>query len=112
MFNRKLRPGQQGTKKLVEQYGDRLLNVRYIYNAISEVKMKTVVLVEEQKPWTKKRQYIPANKIMHLKVEYDEVQIRNLVKSCGGRWNKEKGYWEIAYRQVQILGLENRILNN
>jgi hypothetical protein len=49
---------------------------------------------------------------MHLKVEYDEVQIRNLVKSCGGRWNKEKGYWEIAYRQVQILGLENRILNN
>ncbi|HOD62087.1 MAG TPA: hypothetical protein PKG96_08300 [Bacilli bacterium] len=112
MFNRKLRPGQQGTKKLVEQYGDRLLNVRYIYNAISEVKMKTVVLVEEQKPWTKKRQYIPPNKIMHLKVEYDEVQIRNLVKSCGGRWNKEKGYWEIAYRQVQILGLENRILNN
>ena len=112
MFNRKLRPGQQGTKKLVEQYGERLLNVRYIYNAISEVKMKTVVLVEEQKPWTKKRQYIPPNKIMHLKVEYDEVQIRNLVKSCGGRWNKEKGYWEIAYRQVQILGLENRILNN
>ncbi|MBP9005233.1 MAG: hypothetical protein KBG36_03190 [Candidatus Marinimicrobia bacterium] len=112
MFNRKLRPGQQGTKKLVEQYGERLLNVRYIYNAISGIKMKTVELVEEQKPWTKKRQYIPPNKIMHLKVEYDEVQIRNLVKSCGGRWNKEKGYWEIAYRQVQILGLENRILNN
>jgi len=100
MFNRKLRPGQQGTKKLVEQYGERLLNVRYIYNAISGIKMKTVELVEEQKPWTKKRQYIPPNKIMHLKVEYDEVQIRNLVKSCGGRWNKEKGYWEIAYRQV------------
>jgi len=88
------------------------LNVRYIYNAISGIKMKTVEFVEEQKPWSRKRQSIPPNKIMHLRVEYDEVQIRNLVKSCGGRWNKGKGYWELAYREVQILGLENRILND
>ena len=109
---RKIPAGKPGTKKLMEKYQDRLLNVRYIYNSGSGIKMKTVELLEEQKPWMRRRQFIPPNKTMHLRVEYSEEQIRNLIKSCGGRWNKGKGYWELAYRQVQILGLENRILND
>jgi hypothetical protein len=108
---RKIPAGQPGTKKLIEKYGDRLLNVRYIYDSVSGIKMKTVELLEERKPWEGGRQFIPPNKIMHLRVEYGEVQVGQLIKSCGGRWNKEKGYWELAYRQVQILGLENRVIN-
>jgi len=44
-------------------------------------------------------------------VEYGEVQIGHIIKSGGGYWNKEKGYWELTYREVQVLGLENRIIN-
>jgi len=73
--------------------------------------MKTVELLEEQKPWLEERQYIPPNKIMYLRVEYGEVQIGQIIKSSGGYWNKEKGYWELAYREVRVLGLENRIIN-
>jgi hypothetical protein len=74
--------------------------------------MKTVELLEDHKPWSSERQFIPPNKIMHLQVDYGEVWVRQLIKSCGGRWNKEKGYWELAYREVQVLGLENRIITS
>ena len=110
--SRKIPAGQPGTKKMVEKYGDRLLNVRYVYNAEKGIKMKTVELVEEQGKWSEKRQYIPPNKVMHLRVEYGEVQIGQLIKSSGGFWNKDKGYWELPYREVVSLGLDKRIIKD
>jgi len=111
MLNRKLRPGQKGTKKLVEQYGDRLLNVRYIYDSKKQVMMKTAEILIEEKPWHKKNSKISYNKIVHLKIDYGEVKLGRLVKAAGGRWNKEGGYWELPYREVVSLGLDNRIIN-
>ncbi len=35
---RKLKPGQQGTKNLLEVYGDALLCVRYRYDNINRVR--------------------------------------------------------------------------
>ena len=47
-----LRPGQHGTRKLVERYGERLLRVRYLYDAASGRRLKTVELIVESVPWT------------------------------------------------------------
>ena len=110
--SRKIPAGRAGTKKMMEKYGDRLLNVRYVYNAEKGIRMKTVELMEEQKPWSDKRQYIPSNKVMHLRVAYGEVQIGHLIKSCGGYWNKDKSYWELPYREVVSLGLDKRIIKD
>ncbi len=46
-----LKPGQKGTKKLVEKYGDTLLYVRYRYDESRGVRLKTVEIVVEEKPW-------------------------------------------------------------
>jgi len=46
-----LKPGQKGTKTLVEQYGASLLYVRYRYDKARGLRMKTVELVVEEKPW-------------------------------------------------------------
>ena len=35
-----LKPGQKGTRRLLEQYGDKLLCVRYRYDELRQVKMK------------------------------------------------------------------------
>jgi hypothetical protein len=43
-----LEPGQKGTEKLVEQYGKALLRVRYRYDAIRGVRVKTA---EIERPW-------------------------------------------------------------
>lgn len=46
-----LKPGQRGTKKLVEQYGKSLLYVRYRYDEDRGVRLKTLEIVVEEKPW-------------------------------------------------------------
>jgi hypothetical protein len=40
-----LKPGQKGTKALLEQYGDKLLCVRYRYDEKRQVRIKTVELI-------------------------------------------------------------------
>jgi hypothetical protein len=46
-----LRPGDNGTKKLVRKYGHRLLAVRYRYDASTCRRFKPVELLEEEPPW-------------------------------------------------------------
>jgi hypothetical protein len=45
----KLKPGQKGTKALVEKYGDSLVCVRYRYDEKSRTRLKTVELIVEKK---------------------------------------------------------------
>lgn len=44
-------PGRNGTKKLLRQYGDRLLRVRYRYDSTTGRRQKTVELLVEDVPW-------------------------------------------------------------
>ena len=46
-----LKPGQKGTKHLVEKYGKSLLYVRYRYDEDRGIRLKTVAIVVEEKPW-------------------------------------------------------------
>ena len=46
-----LKPGQKGTKRLVEQYGKALLCVRYRLDTMRGIRLKTVELVVEEKPY-------------------------------------------------------------
>lgn len=46
-----LKPGQKGTKRLVEQYGESLICVRYRYDKTLGVRLKTVEVIVEEKPW-------------------------------------------------------------
>jgi len=46
-----LRPGDKGTKKLVQEFGQKLLCVRYRYDPVRRMRHKTVELVVESAPW-------------------------------------------------------------
>lgn len=48
----KLKPGQKGTKKLLEQYGDSLVCVRYRYDVEKRKQVKTVELIVSEADWT------------------------------------------------------------
>jgi hypothetical protein len=49
------RPGQHGTLAYVEQYGDRLVCVRYRYDAAARRRYKTVEIIVEEAPWSPPR---------------------------------------------------------
>ena len=106
-----IRPGQNGTKKLVSKYGARLLAVRYRYDDAGRRRLKTVELIEEELPWIPP---LPKNRdpdeLVLLRIGYQEVGLRELVRSAGGRWQPERKLWQLRFAAVYGLGLEARIV--
>lgn len=103
---RKIAAGKPGTKKITEQYGEDLVCVRYRYDAESKIKYKTIEIIIDRGVWIhKKRQ----EKIVAIRTSFDEVEIRNRIKSAGGKWDYFNKVWRIKYGKVKELGLEDRI---
>ena len=106
-----LRPGQNGTKKLQQKYGNRLLTVRYRYDPVRRLRIKTVEIIEEELPWAAPpRTRAVADEWVLVRLDYGEVELRNTVKNYGGLWQPQRKLWKIPYPAVHQLGLEDRIV--
>jgi hypothetical protein len=109
---RKLIPGQPGTKKWMEKYGEKLVCIRYRYDHERKMKLKTVEMIVEETPWEPAAKKIPANKIVDLRIRFGEIELGRQVKAAGGLWNREQKVWKLAYGEAQRLGLETRIIEH
>ena len=106
-----LKPGQRGTKQLVEEYGDRLVCVRYRYDSERRKRYKTVELIVDEAEWLD--QTAPVDALMvGVLVAREETELRAQVKAEGGRWNPERQVWELRYDRVKRLGLEGRLVHD
>ncbi len=72
LTRKKLKPGQNGTKKIFSIYGDRLLCVRYRYDAIRQVRLKTIELIVDSIPWIPADENVPDNTLVDLKIGHTE----------------------------------------
>jgi hypothetical protein len=107
-----LKPGQKGTKRLVEQYGKALLCVRYRLDTIRGVRLKTVELVVEEKPYRPCMRYRNGD-IVSVIVSYTETALRDRLKKVGGRWNPEEKLWRVPFGVIRgDAELEERILKD
>lgn len=105
-----LKPGQPGTKKWMNKYGDRLYCIRYRYDETQKRKMITAEIIVEESEWKERIEGLSQNKIVPIRVKYEENHIRKLVRHAGGKWNHKKKVWELTYGEVQNLGLTQRIV--
>lgn len=121
------RPGQRGTRKLVARYGERLVCVRYRYDAASGTRYKTVELIVDHAAWTPPPPHphmlkprievdnlgdLEATSLpqkVGVKVFFRENDLRQRVKAAGGLWSKDEKLWHLPYRTAVSLGLEHRI---
>ena len=60
-----LRPGQKGTKHLMEKYGERLICVRYRYDETTHKRYTTVELIEAEATWTDTEAQPPEQQHLH-----------------------------------------------
>jgi hypothetical protein len=108
-----LKPGQNGTKKLVAKYGTRLVAVRYRYDPEYRPRLKTVELIEEQLQWDP---VAPPgrepNALVLLRVGLHEERLRQSVKAAGGIWLHERKLWQLSYRLASVMGLADRIVGS
>src|SRR5262245_49885436 len=103
-----LKPGQKGTKQLLTQYGDRLVCVRYRYDAQRKKRFKTVELIVAERAWEPPRPRFAADTLVGVCVGFAEVELRDQVKQAGGKWNRTCKVWELCYEHVPVLKLEAR----
>lgn len=105
-----LKPGQKGTKRLLEKYGESLLCVRYRYDEKRGVRLKTVEIIVEETVVKASLQYRDKD-VVALIVSFTEHVLRDKLKVAGGRWDPEKKVWHILYGSIRgDTQLEERIL--
>jgi len=95
-----LTPGQNGTKQLLTQYGDRLVCVRDRYDAPRKMRFKTVELIVAERAWEPPPPRVAAGTMVGVRVGFAEVAMRDQVKQAGGKWNPSRKVWELRYDQV------------
>ncbi len=106
----KLKPGQKGTKSLLEQYGDSLVCVRYRYDSTNLVRLKTVEIVVEKKPWTPPLSQIPDSLLVPVRIGFAEKAMQEKARAAKGRWNPDEKLWYIRIGRIKGTELEKHIL--
>ena len=107
-----LAPGQNGTKKLLARYGERLLRVRYRYDAARGVRHKTVELIVETAPWNprQRRTRREPEDMVAVRIAFSETSLREKIKAAGAIWRPRHRLWEVDWKTVRELGLQGRVV--
>ena len=106
------RSGQEGTRKLVERFGERLVCVRYLYDAGAGRRYKSVELIVSSAPW-RPRQRNPSRRddeIVAVRIAYHETDLRERAKRLGALWRPAQKLWEITWRDAKHLDITDRVV--
>ena len=123
------RPGDKGTKRLLDRYGARLLFVRYRYDPQSQRMLTTVELIVSQRP-VRRRRLPPADtspspsepvhttpsvattrsEHVGLRVAAREHWLRDKVRAAGGHWDPRRALWILPAAQAARLRLPSRLI--
>jgi len=107
-----LAPGQNGTKKLYATYGERLVCVRYRYDAQRRVRHKAVELIVETTPWVPRGRNPrrEPHDMVAVRIGWSETELRQRVKAAGAIWGPRHKLWEMDWKTVRHLGLQARVV--
>ena len=106
-----LRPGQSGTKKLLERYGERLVRVRYLYDQTTGRRLKTVELVVESVAWRPRARRLRRrdDEIVAVRIAWRETELRERAKRLGAVWRPAQKLWELSWGDAKRLGIAERV---
>ena len=104
-----LKPGQRGTKQLLAQYGDRLVCVRYRYDAQRRKRFKTVEIIVAERAWDPPAPRLANDTPVAVRLDFAELELRQRVKQAGGKWNPDRKLWQLRYADAVALKLAPRI---
>jgi hypothetical protein len=102
-----LRPGQKGTKKLLERFGSQLLCVRHRRDELTRTRLVTVEVVVSERsagPIARKR-----HELVGVAVRKGEADLAARLRRAGGRWSPEARQWQVPLEKALALGLRRRI---
>ena len=111
-----LRPGQNGTRKLAERFGKRLVRVRYRYDETLRRRYTTVELIVAESAWTpnarKPRNTRSPDDMVYVRIGYGEEGLRAKLKALGALWRPQHKLWELPWGVVRGLDLQDRVVQS
>ena len=104
---KKLDPGQDGTKKLVRQFGPHLVCVRYRQDRTAGRRYTTVEIVVDSGPMPDDQR---ASRALLVRLRPTETALRQAVVAAGGLWDPRQRAWQLKKSVIQRLGLLDRLV--
>lgn len=95
-----LKPGENGTLRLVERFGDTLLCVRYRYDAIRDIRIKTAEIIVDEKPGKGVPRIRETDKVL-VQVPFSMKALRERLKSVGAKWDPEQKLWCVRWGLIR-----------
>jgi hypothetical protein len=86
--------------------------VRYLYDAATGRRVKTVELIIESVPWTarSRRPRRRHDEIVPVRIGFEETDLRARAMRLGAVWRPAQKVWEITWGNAKRLGLADRVL--
>lgn len=100
-----LQPGEMGTKRFLNKYGNQLVCVRYRIDKQLQKRYTTIELIIDERPYIRQKPVV----IVWVKIHYNETDLRQRVRAFGAKWIPENKVWEMEYEMAKKLGLKKRI---
>ena len=100
-----LAPSDRGAIELAREYGEALVCVRYRTDGRGKVRHTTVELLVSSKSIRPR-----STRMVHLKLDPNEHNLRGVVKAAGGVWDPVRQLWRLPRRVANILSLATRIV--
>jgi len=98
-----LKPGAPGTMQLVNEYGPRLVCVRYRYDEARQMRIKTIELIVDQKPWTPETADADPMEYVHVRIPMNDYKTRHAISRLGGIWSAETRTFRLTYAAATLL---------
>lgn len=114
------RPGQKGTRKLVAEYGNKLVCVRYRYDYQKLKKYKTIELIIDEQAWTPPEPHpdeekprmmdVVLNRQVGVRIGINERDLQQKIRMIGGVWSRQDRVWYASEENIRRIGLGERIV--
>lgn len=91
----------------MEKYGNALLCVRYRFDEIRGVKLKTVEIIVDERPL--KKPLFKDGDMVPVAVAYHEKELREQLRAMRARWDAERKLWYVRYGLIRGTPLVERL---
>lgn len=95
-----LKPGENGTVRLVERFGAALLCVRYRNDTVRDMQIKTAEIIVDEKPG-KGMPRIRETDTVLVQVPFSMKALRERLKSVSAKWDPMQKLWRVRWGLIR-----------
>src|SRR5512145_2920240 len=94
------KPGQNGTHHLVSKFGNSLLCVRYRYDAIRNMRIKTAEIIVDEKAGKGMPRIRETDNVL-VQIPFTMKDLRDRLKAVGAKWDPVQKLWRVQWGLIR-----------